>query len=91
MKDIESRLAESYCGHERILADWTVQVLSRLLFAKAEKLTPDNQRIIDAMIRGVWECRKCESWQSFQSGGGACMTGSCACRMWQERKEVGDG
>ena len=58
-------------------------------------LTPDHQRIIDAMIRGVFDCGHCPA---LPNGKGYCLVahqsrGSTGwpCECWQERKEGEDG
>jgi len=58
-------------------------------------LTPDHQRIIDAMIRGVFDCGHCPA---LPNGKGYCLVahqsrGSTGwpCECWQEREEGEDG
>ena len=61
-------------------------------------LTPDHQRIIDAMTRGVFDCRHC--WHGTVEGSGktvyCVMAGNqipvgCFCDRWQEHEEGEDG
>ena len=55
-------------------------------------LTPDHQRFINAMTRGVWECETCDAREE---GGVYCLVHSInmvhPCFDWQERKEGEDG
>ena len=50
-------------------------------------LTPDNQRFIDAMIRGVFYCGHCVEYEYCHEHG----HDSGFCMAWQERKEGEDG
>ena len=65
-------------------------------------LTPNHQRIIDAMIRGTYHCGTCQGFYDFaieKKHGIECkrMEGVIApekfwpCLRWQERKEGEDG
>ena len=63
-------------------------------------LTPDHQRFINAMIRGVFCCDGCK-FIIYRNALTRCSfehrdwiiecSDKCFCFAWQERKEVGDG
>jgi hypothetical protein len=67
-------------------------------------LTPDHQRIIDAMIRGVFDCGHCGFGKptayrpreyvfcvAISIQGDTRAVDQWPCKNWQERKEGGDG
>jgi len=62
--------------------------LAIAILAEHANLTPDHQRFIDAMIRGVFNCDHCK-WL------GTCDSKPTDpeefCAAWQERKEGEDG